>query len=139
MEYKDFTWRAHPARERLGAAVAASVIIFTIATTIYISFQSFTWSILALFVLLFALNRFYFPSRFVINREGISAHYPFKRQRYCWKDIHRFVDDKYGGYFSTSKRSSRMDAYRGMNILFGQQREDVIKLIREHIREVERS
>lgn len=131
---KEFVWTAHPARERLGTASVTLLIISAISTSIYISFHSLTWSLIALLVLLFSLNRFFLPSRFVINHEGIHAFYPFKRKRYYWEDIRRFVRDRHGGYLSTRHHFSKLDAFRGMHILFGKQQEIVIGRIQDLIK-----
>ncbi len=79
---EEFTWHAHPAGERIGAAVAASVAVVAVAGAIYLSFQSISWSVLALVVLVAALNRFYFPSRFSIDHGGITARHPLRTQRF---------------------------------------------------------
>ena len=129
----DFTWQAHPARERVGAATLAISLIGALAGAVGMSFQSPIWAAAALLVLLAALNRFFFPSRFVINADGITARYLLHTQQIRWRDIRRFVQDDRGGYISTRAKRSWLDAYRGMHILFGTQRETVIKRIRARL------
>lgn len=131
-----FSWTAHPAFERPRHAVAASVVILAIAVAIWLSFESLAWGGLALIVLLLALNRFFLPSRFTITSEGITATYPLLRKRAQWRYLRRFVCDDHGGYLSTRSQPSRMDAYRGMHLLFGRdatQRDAIIKRIRGHM------
>ena len=134
---KDTTliWRACPARERILAAVITSLVILTIAGAVFHSFRSIPWSIAATLLLLFSLNRFYFPSRFTINQKGISATYLFRRQSYTWSRINRFRHDDNGAYLSTRRRSSWLDPHRGMHILFGGEKEAVISHIRNFMRE----
>ena len=129
----DFTWQAHPARERVGAATLAISLIGALAGAVGMSFQSPIWAAAALLVLLAALSRFFFPSRFVINADGITARYPLRTQQIRWKNIRRFVQDDRGGYISTRAKRSWLDAYRGMHILFGTQREAVIERIRARL------
>ena len=83
--------------------------------------------------LVVALNRFFFPSRFRIDPEGITARFPFQTQRLRWAEIRRFVVDEHGGYLSTRSKLSRLDAYRGLHILFGRHRQAVIDSIRTHL------
>jgi len=129
----EFTWRAHPARERFAVAVAALMLVLAFSIAIFISFNSYAWAGLSLLVLLAALNRFFFPSRFHINSQGITARYLLKTQRLAWKEIRRFILDNHGGYLSTRAIPSRLDPYRGMHILFGPHREAVIKRIRARL------
>jgi hypothetical protein len=129
----EFSWHAHPAAERIGAALAGSLIVAGAAGAIYASFQSIEWSVLALAVLVLSLNRFYFRSRFRIDAEGITARFPLRLQRCRWADIRRFMVDDHGGYLSTRSKRSWLDAYRGLHILFGRERAAVIERIRNHL------
>jgi hypothetical protein len=134
-EVVELSWKAHPLRERLQAGILASVLILALAGAIYVSFQSPGWSFLAVVVLVLALNRFYFPSRFVIDREGITARYLLSRKRYRWSSVRRFLYDRQGAFLSTRGRRSWFDAFSGLNILFGSHRAEVIDLIRRHLKE----
>ena len=129
----DFTWQAHPARERIGAAVLALSLIGAFAGAVGLSFQSPVWAAVSCLVLLAALSRFFFPSRFVIDADGITARYLLRSQQVRWDDIRRFVQDDRGGYISTRAKRSWLDAYRGMHILFGIHREAVIERIRARL------
>ena len=129
----DFTWQAHPARERIGAAVLGMCLLLVFAGVVLLAFQSPAWAVAALLVLLAALNRFFFPSRFKIDADGITARYLLRTQQIRWDDIRRFVQDDRGGFISTRAKRSWLDAYRGMHILFGTQRETVIKRIRARL------
>jgi hypothetical protein len=129
----EFSWQAHPARERIGHAAAALVAVMAMGVLSGLLMQSSLWGVLAVALLMLALNRFFFPSRFIIDGEGITAHYPLRRKRLCWTDLRRFARDESGGYLSTRVRPSRLDAYRGMHILFGREREAILTRIREHL------
>ena len=130
-----FSWQAHPARERAGSAVFGTVAVILLAAAAGQMMQSLWWTIFALALLLIVLNRFFFPSRFAIDAAGITAIYPLRRSRLLWTDLRRFVHDRSGAYLSTRVRRSWLDAYRGMHILFGDQREAVIDRIRAHLPE----
>jgi hypothetical protein len=134
-KFEELTWSAHPARERIREAVFAVVVILTVSTVMYLSFQSIWWGLLAVLVLIVSLNRFFFPSRFKIDPRGITAHYPLRTQFYGWKDVRRFRHDRNGGYLSTRYVDSRFDAYRGMHLLFGNQKEAVVRQIRMYLEE----
>ena len=93
------------------------------------------WGVLGAGIMLAALNRFFFPSHFEIDGEGITAEYPLRRLRLSWKDLRRFCHDRHGGYLSTRARRSWLDGYRGMHVLFGARRDAVIEQIRAHLPE----
>lgn len=131
---KEFTWTVHPVRERIWAAMGATLVILVVIFVIYVSFQNVFWSLFGAGAMLLSLNRFYFPSHFVMDDEGIGARYLFSNQRFRWRNVRRFMSDEYGGYLSARKEPSRLDSFRGMNILFGRHREIVVERIQKQLR-----
>jgi hypothetical protein len=125
-----FSWRAHPAAEHRGRAALAAVAVLAVAAAAAAFAGSAWWGLFALVVLVVALNRFYFPSRFTIDDDGITAAYPLRTRRCPWTELRRFVHDEAGGYLSRRIRPSRLDAFGGMHVLFGGQRELIIDRIR---------
>jgi len=123
------SWRACPARQRPAAALLAGLAIAAVALACA-ALGGVFWGILAVVVLLVSLNRFFFPSRFVIDSEGVTATYLLGTQRFAWSEIRRFSCDRHGLYLSTRSRRSRLDAYRGLHLLFGGRREEVLCRIR---------
>ena len=134
------TWSAHPARQRPGAAVMASAVIVILAAAVAWfggSPPQYWWSVLGGVVLMMALNRFFFPSQFTIDDEGITARHPMRRKRLLWKDVRRFLHDEHGGYLSTRARASRFDAYRGMHLLFGEEDgQRIVQVIENKVRSI---
>ncbi len=131
--HPEFSWQAHPARERVVPAVLGAVLLVSIAGLAGVFMQSPVWALFALLVLGVALNRFFLPSRFSIDAEGITARYPLRRQRFRWADLRRVVHDERGAYLSTRSRRSWLDAYRGLHVLFGAEREAVLDRLRDHL------
>ena len=129
-----FTWRAHPARERVGRAALGGAIVLALAAACGLLMQDAWWAVLASAVLVLALNRFYFPSRFLIDDEGILARYPLRRLRRSWPEIRRFLHDENGGYLSPRVKATRWDGFGGMHVLFGTERESVIERITAHLK-----
>lgn len=126
-------WRAHPAAERLGRAALASLAVLAASAGIATIGESAYWGVVALIVLVLALNRFFFPSRFSIDEEGIVARYPLRTVRMRWDELRRFAHDRYGGYLSRRIRPSRLDAFSGMHLLFDEDRDAVIACIKDRL------
>jgi len=123
-------WRVHPARERPGRAFAAGVAVAGVALAVPFSARSSLGALLAALWLLVQLRHFFLPSWFAIDDQGITARDPLGRKRYRWRDVRRFVTDRHGGYLSTRARHSRLDAVRGMHLLFGPDRSEIEAAIR---------
>jgi len=128
----DFIWRAHPAGERPLAACFGGLIVLAIATAAAVSYGPW-WGVISLIFLFLALNRFFLPSRFTMNATGIVARFPFREQRLAWTSARRFLHDSHGGFLSTRSVASRLDAFSGFHILFGRERDHVIRMIQTRI------
>lgn len=126
-------WRAHPAAERLGRAMLASLAVLAASAGIATIGESAYWGAVAFIVLVLALNRFFLPSRFSIDEEGIVARHPLRTVRFRWDELRRFSHDQYGGYLSRRVRPSRMDAFSGMHLLFGADRDAVVACIEDQL------
>lgn len=129
----EHSWRAHPLRQRPGAGLLAVGVIamLGLATGVFAGHPA--WGPVAAVVLVLTLNRFFFPSRFSIDAEGITAAYPMRKQRLSWRRVRRLVCDQYGGYLGTRAVPSRMDAWRGMHLIFGDDRDATIAEIRSRL------
>jgi hypothetical protein len=110
------------------AAGAIAAVAFSCAAT-----GGVAWGILALAVLFLSLGRFFFASRFILDGEGVTARYLLRTQRCRWSEVRRFCHDSRGAYLSTRSRPSRLDAYRGVHLLFGPVREEVLEAIRSRL------
>ena len=126
------SWRAHPARERPAAALLGGLAVIAVAL-LCAALGGVFWGILAVVVLLLSLNRFFFPSRFAIDSEGVTASYLLGTQRCRWSETRRLSCDRHGLYLSRRSRRSRLDAYRGVHLLFGRWREEVLRTVRSSL------
>jgi len=128
-----FSWRAHPAVERPRSAIAGLAVIALLAASAAWSF-GLAWGIGSFIALLLSLNRFFLPSRFTVTADVLIANFPFREQRLQWSAVRRFVQDANGGFLSTRHDSSRVDAFRGLHLLFGSRRDEAIRQIEEKLR-----
>jgi hypothetical protein len=131
-----FCWSAHPAREQPGRAAVGGIWIIAVAAVVYATTFNIFWPAFAVIFLLAALNRFFFPSRYIVDEEGITATSLLRWQRMRWADVKRFVHDEHGGLLSDRPVPSRLDAYRGVHVLFGREGSRVVRAIEERLRAV---
>lgn len=125
-----YAWSAHPAREQPGRAAVGAAWILAVAIVLYATTFNVFWSVFAVIFLLAALGRFFFPSRFVVDDEGLTASSRLRTQRIAWSKVQRFVHDERGGLLSDRSEPSRLDAYRGVHVLFGRSRKQAVQAIR---------
>jgi len=128
-----FTWKAHPAKQNSKKTTGAVFIIIILAFIVQFSFRSIFWSGFSVLVLVLALHKYFFPSSYCIDDGSISAKYLLGKKLLYWKNIRRFSYDANGGYLSTHKKHSILDAYRGMHLYFNGHRENIIHRIEKKI------
>ena len=128
-----FVWKVHPAREHKFRALGGIVVMLAMSILAGILIQNWWWTPGALGIQVLFLNRFFFPGRFRIDAEGISARYLLSRRRMAWQDMKRFLHGDEGGFLSTRIRHSPMDGMRGMHIQFGDKRDILVSMIQSRL------
>lgn len=131
------TWRVHPARHRLGAACGAAVAIFAFAWLATDLMGNLGWGLFSGMFLFVMLNRFFLPSEFTLDQNGVTARYPWRSLQFAWHDVRRFLHDNRGGYISDRRRSSMFDAFRGIHLVFAENRDAVVARIKARIDKTE--
>ena len=134
-----YQWTAHPMKTRPERLLLGGLLILLLAAMTVLFAGSWWWGLVALVILVLATNRFFFPSTFVIDEEGITAKYPLRTVRYRWRELRRFVHDENGGHLSTRGKRSFIDAYSGIHLLFDAQREEAVAQIRQMMNDGKRA
>ena len=129
------TWRIHPARERPMAACGALAVIGAMAWLAADLMEHAGWGVFGAVVLLVALQRFFLPSEYRVDAEGVTVRLPWRTQRCRWAAVRRFEHGERGGFLSSRARASTLDVFRGMPLLFDRHREEVVACIRRHLPE----
>ena len=127
------TWRVHPARERVGAACFALAIVGATMWAVAELMESLWWAALPFVFFLITLQRFFLPSAFRIDDDGISAGTLLSTNRIRWPDVRRFQHDTHGGFLSDRKRPSFRDAFHGVHLVFHKNGEEVVQVIEERM------
>ena len=137
-----FDWRAHPARDRIAASAAGLVVMVAVGVLVVAICRldgmgpqmSTFWGFASMGFVLATVSRFYFPSRFAIDEEGIEAAYPLRTVRLRWHEVRRFAFDERGGILSRRARPNLLDGFSGMPLIFdAATRDEAIREIRAHL------
>ena len=132
-------WTAHPARAHLGRAIAALVVVALVGMGVALTAGDWLPGLLGGMLLLASMQRFFFPSSFAIDEEGITAKHLLTSKRLLWRDVRRIASDAHGGYLSTRATPNWTDTYRGVHVVFGDEREQAVAAIHAQMRKREES
>jgi hypothetical protein len=125
-----FAWQAHPARERPLTAAAACAVVFALALAVYALSEAAVWAVFAVLVLCLSLNRFFFATKYEVDADGITAAMPLATRRLRWCEIRRAELGSRAAWLSPLPRRSWREARRGIHVLFGTHRAQVLTRLR---------
>ena len=109
----------------------AAIAVFSVLAEFWMGSRA--WAVVSAVILVMSLNRFFFASEFSLDDEGITARWPFRRQKRRWDEIRRFDHGRHGGTLSRRAVRNRLDSFQAMPVLFGRDSHDVVSAIRTHL------
>ena len=128
-----YHWTAHPVRERPIRGVCAAILTVVTGVLVGRIVADPTVGPLAaggaMLFLLISLNRFFLPTHYRIDEQGIHARFPLRQRSLAWSEIRRFPHDHEGGYVSARERGGAFDT-RGVSLLYHGHATQVIALIK---------
>ncbi|MEN6371034.1 MAG: hypothetical protein ABFD64_03390 [Armatimonadota bacterium] len=122
-------WQVHLAKEqpRKLMVVIAAIIAMTALSCVW--FRSPIAVIVTVLVLVGALSDFLLPMTFVITTKHVSAYTLAGKRMMAWEDVRKCYIDESGVKISPLPKASRLEAYRGVYLRFGDNREEVIAAV----------
>jgi len=124
------TWKVHILRESPGKMLLIAPVVFGGLLASCVVFQSLLFVGIGLLLFMSALAEFLFPISFEINRHGASARTLLGRTYIEWDRVKKYYLDDRGIKLSPLGRPSRLEAYRGVYLRFGRNRDEVIEAVR---------
>jgi len=126
-------WTTHPMKRRPVAATLVTLFITLCAVLAWYATEMLWFGVLALIVLVASLAKFYLPTKFKLTDKAVSIKTTATTVRKEWKHFRSFYADKNGVLLSPFVEPSRLENFRGMYLIFNENRDDVIKIISSHV------
>lgn len=86
---------------------------------------------LAAVILMGALAKYFLPTWYVLDENGLTARQVGPGKRMAWSQVRRVAVMKDGVFVSPSARPSRMDSFRGVFLPFAGNAREVTEFVRE--------
>ncbi len=123
------TWTVHPARQRPADAALGAAIVSLAAWAVLVSLQSLLLTGLALVILLVATAAFWLPTTYILDDTSVTEQRLGRRRIRAWHELRRFTVGSRGALLSPFARPHRMDRYRGIVLLFGDQAPEPVRAL----------
>lgn len=132
-------WTAWPAAERpaQAAAVASAVAAASLGLGAYGG--DALLGVASLAVLFLSLSRYFLPTRYRIDEEGVEVASWMGRSRRPWHGLRSYAADARGVSLTPYARRSWLEAYRSLRLLYGRnsrgpiRRPEVLAAVAAHV------
>ncbi len=125
----ELTWTVHLARRAPGRAGGAVGMVLLGAVAAAVGFRNPAAGILTLLLLGASISDYLLPVRYRLDRAGIDARGLLFHRRMRWKEVRQVRRDSLGVKLSPLSRRSRLEAYRGIYLWFGENETEVMEAI----------
>jgi hypothetical protein len=132
-EGRTLEWSCHPVKRRPWVSVAVTLLITLVGVGVYNWTASTGFAVFGVVVLLLSLSRFYFPTTYRLSDRRIMVKTTMQTVYKDWSRFRSVWPDKNGVLLSPFAEPSRLENYRGMYLMFDNNRDDVVAFIRARI------
>jgi len=127
-------WTIHPLLQeprRKTALLIAVILGFSLGAAF--SFEGLVYGLVALVVLVASLSRYWLPTRYLLDAQGVRIEHLGWQRRRSWDQFRRADVHADGVFLSPFLRASRLDSFRGCFLRFRKNRDEVMRLVREYV------
>ena len=126
-------WTVHPAKRRPQDVALAAMIIALTAFATLVSLESLLLTALAVVLLLVAIAPFLLPTHYRLDDDAVSERRWFVTRTRAWSQLQRLEVGQRGAFVSPFKDRRWLDRYRGITIMFPDDREPIVAVLRARV------
>jgi len=123
-------WKVHLLRESPAKVLLIAPLVAASLLACYLMFRSPLLLAVTVFLLISSLADYLFPVRYEINERGASVRTLLGRTFIEWERVRKYYLDDHGIKLSPLKKPGRLEAYRGVYLRFGSNRDRIIEVVR---------
>lgn len=125
-------WRVHLAAENPRKSAALAAVCVGALALIHFAFGQRPWLTgLATLILLGSLADWLLPVKYRLTTRGASYSNLVLRKRMAWEEIRRVYVADSALKLSPFSRRTRLEAFRGLVLRFGGNRDEVVRIVKE--------
>lgn len=128
-------WKIYPLKENKGKSVALVLFLVLVILLVQVHFGQLGFTLLATVLLGGSLLRYFLPTEYRLNAEGIEISFMGRTNFRKWTEFGCFYVCKNGVQLSTFSKPDRLDSFRGHFILLGNEKDRVISFIKGKLNE----
>ena len=125
-------WSVLPARKSKKKTWGLLIFLGVFLTLLYIFYGMFA-SGLAILLLGVSLLPFFLKTQYELNEDGLIVKKPYSRMKKEWSHFGSYYPDKNGVLLSPFSKPSRLENFRGVYILFGDRKDEILTFIKRKV------
>lgn len=123
------TWVTHPMKRKPVRATLVTVFILVCGGLVYYMTGWAWFAVLGVLILFGSLAKFYFPTRYTLDEEGVTVKTTTQTLKKPWSMYRSSYRDKNGVLLSPFVEPSRLENFRGLYLIFDNNGDDVTSFI----------
>lgn len=130
---RSIAWTVHPVKRKPWVSAIATLVVLLFSFLVYVSTESTFFCVLSLLVLFASLAKFYMPTRYTLTESEIIVKTTMQTLKKEWTLYRSCWPDKNGILLSPFVEQSRLENFRGLYLILGENREEAISFIKERL------
>jgi hypothetical protein len=126
-------WSVFPFAEDMRRSVVVVAVIAAAGALVYLAFKDVFLVLLSIAILVVSLHSFFARTVYRLDDGGVTVKTLAVRQFKRWSDLKRFYVDRKGVTLSPFSKPSRLEPFRSVRLLFGENRDEVVAFISEKL------
>lgn len=130
MEKTTLVWKVHLLREDPAKTLLIAPVVLGSLLACYLIFHNLLPLVVVTFLFMSALAEYLFPIRYELDEKGAASRTLLGRTFIEWDRVKKYYLDDRGIKLSTLEKQGRLEAYRGIYLRFGKNRDEVTEAVR---------
>ena len=127
-------WTVHPIKKNWKVSAGVVLFLIILCAAIYFSFNSATFLLLSVAILVISLSPFFFPTTYTFQDDCIVVKSLLRRSSRQWDSFGSYYPDRNGVLLSPFPSPTRLENFRGVYIRFENNRSEVVEFIQRKIK-----
>ena len=126
-------WTCHPMKRKPWVTLAVTLLITVVAMGVYSWTDSKWLAVFGALVIFGSLAKFYFPTSYRLTDEAFQIKTTTQTLTKLWANFRSCYPDRNGVLISPFAQPSRLENFRGVYIMFGNNRDEVMAFVKERL------
>jgi hypothetical protein len=131
-------WSVLPAKRSPKKTWAVVIFLSVFLAVVYFFYGLFAVC-LGLVLLALSLLPFFLRTRYEFSEDGFVVKKPYSRLKKEWSSFRSYYPDKNGVLLSPFAKPSRLENFRGVYIMFGDERDAVLEFVGRKVEQARQS